>query len=58
MQERAKVAYDIFRGGFRGALRTPPHWDDLDVWIRDALVFAYAQGKIDGNGAFVREQKQ
>ena len=58
MQDRAKIAYDVFRGGFRGALRTPPHWDALDSWIRDALVVAYAQGKIDGNGAFSRAKAE
>ena len=54
MQERAKIAYDVFRGGFRTAGMAPPHWDKLESWMRDALVVAYAQGKIDGNGAFDR----
>lgn len=58
MQERAKLAYDVFRGGFRTAGMTPPHWDKLESWMRDALVFAYAQGNIDLNGVFDRAKPE
>lgn len=48
--DRAQVAYDVFRGGFRkGHPNTPPPWDDLKPWIRDAMLVAYLQGKLDGS---------
>ena len=45
---RERIAYDAFRGGFRRGAVVPPHWDDLESWMRDALMIAYLQGKLDG----------
>jgi hypothetical protein len=47
MTERAEQSYHIFRGGFRTA-PPPPHWEDLEPWMRDAVKVAYLQGKLDG----------
>jgi hypothetical protein len=51
MSNRAKLAYNIFRGGFRdpGAI---PHWDDVASWVRDVVTVAYLQGKLDGQAPF------
>lgn len=45
---RAKVAYDTFRGGFRGASCPVPHWDEAPAWVRDVVLVAYLQGTLDG----------
>lgn len=48
MTERVQMAYNVFRGGFRGDHpNTPPHWDDLPPWVRDAVTVAYLQGQLD-----------
>lgn len=47
--DRIKTAYHVFRGGFRPGANMPPHWTDLEPWVRDALVVAYLQGKLDGS---------
>lgn len=47
-EERARAAYETFRVGFRGHLRAPPSWEQLDPWIRDACKVAYLQGALDG----------
>lgn len=47
MSDPAKQAYAIFQGGFRSAFMTPPHWDALEPWMRDAIKVAYFQGKLD-----------
>ena len=52
--ERAKLAYSVFRGGFRKDADAPPHWDDLPTWVRDAVTVAYLQGKLDGSTKFER----
>lgn len=44
-QSAAQVAYNIFRGGFRNP-NPPPHWDELEPWVREAVVFSYRQGQI------------
>lgn len=44
--ERAKLAYNIFRGGFRGDVPVP-HWDEAPSWVRDVVKAAYMQGKLD-----------
>jgi hypothetical protein len=44
--ERAKLAYEVFRSG----LRYPddiPTWDDAPSWVRDAVIVAYLQGLLD-----------
>jgi hypothetical protein len=41
----AKMAYDIFRGSYRAT--EVPHWNDLPVWIRDALIHAHKFGEIN-----------
>lgn len=46
---RERVAYNVFRGGFRADAKPPPHWDDLEPWVRDAVTVAYLQGKLDGS---------
>jgi hypothetical protein len=48
-QPREQLAYDVFRGGFRAGAKVPPHWDDLEPWVRDAILVAYLQGKLDGS---------
>lgn len=47
MSDRAQKAYAIFRGGFRNDATTPPHWDNLEPWMRDAITVAHFQGKLD-----------
>lgn len=48
-ETRAKLAYSVFRGGFReGGPDAPPHWDNLPPNMRDAITVAYLQGKLDG----------
>jgi hypothetical protein len=47
-EERAKLAYDTFRGGFRNNPCPVPHWNDAPAWIRDVVVVAYLQGTLDG----------
>ena len=44
--ERAKLAYDTFRGGLKDP-GTIPHWDEAPSWVRDAVVVAYLQGTLD-----------
>jgi hypothetical protein len=47
-RERPKTAYSVFRGGFRSdAPFIPPHWDDLETWMRDAIYVGYLQGQLD-----------
>jgi hypothetical protein len=46
-QQRARLAYETFRGGFVKS-KPPPHWDDLQQWMRDAVLVAYLQGTLDG----------
>lgn len=46
--DRPKMAYSIFRGGLRKDVIPPPHWDELEPWMRDAMRVAYLQGKLDG----------
>lgn len=49
MTKRQQIAYNAFRRGFHdGHPNTPPHWDDLEPWIRDAILVAYSQGRLDG----------
>lgn len=46
--ERARLAYEVFRNG----LRYPgdiPTWDDAPSWVRDAVIVGYLQGKLDGS---------
>lgn len=31
---KTKTAYTSYRGG---CVQTPPHWDELEPWMRDAL---------------------
>lgn len=46
--ERIKLAYSIFRGGFRSDKPCPvPHWDEAPSWVRDVAKVAYLQGKLD-----------
>ena len=40
--ERARTAYNIFRGSYKAS--NVPHWQDLPVWTRDALVSVYSAG--------------
>lgn len=46
--ERARVAYDAFRGGFKDDGICPvPHWDEAPGWVRDVVFVAYLQGTLD-----------
>jgi hypothetical protein len=48
--DRVKLAYGVFRGGFgKAAFDIPATWDDLLPWQRDAMRTAYLQGKLDGS---------
>jgi len=55
MSERAKLAYDTFRGGFRDAPCPIPRWDDAEAWVRDAVTVSYLQGTLDGNSDVRRQ---
>lgn len=44
--ERARLAYDTFRLGFKVAVAIPP-WDAAPPWVRDVVTVAYLQGKLD-----------
>jgi hypothetical protein len=46
--ERTKIAYDTFRGGFRDGTCPVPHWDEAPSWVRDVARVAYSQGFLDG----------
>lgn len=47
-EDRARLAYETYRGGFREDAPCPvPHWDDAPTWVRDAIHVAYLQGKLD-----------
>jgi hypothetical protein len=47
-EDRARLAYETFRSGFRVDAPCPvPHWDDAPAWVRDAVHVAYLQGKLD-----------
>lgn len=48
MNDRAQLAYNVFRGGFPKEKRTP-RWTDLEPWMRDAMLVTYLQGKLDGS---------
>lgn len=55
--ERAKVAYDTFRLGFKVAVAIP-HWDDAPSWVRDVVIVAYLQGKLDCKPPLTRAEIQ
>jgi len=42
---RVRAAYRAFRDGF--VKGHPPLWEDLSDWMRDAMLVAYLQGKLD-----------
>lgn len=46
--DRAQTAYDAYRNGFSRGHVIPPPWNELDSWMRDALIVTYLQGKLDG----------
>lgn len=48
-KERAREAYNVFRGGFRDNPCPVPHWDDAESWVRDVVFVAYLQGHLDGS---------
>ena len=46
--KRARIAYEAFRGGLIWGLDTDvPRWEDAPVWVRDVVLVAYLQGKLD-----------
>lgn len=49
--DRAKLAYDTFRGGIKGASKVP-EWENTPGWVRDAVLVAYLQGKLDAPRPF------
>jgi hypothetical protein len=46
-EDRAKTAYDTFRGGFDASACPAPEWDGAPPWVRDVVKVAYLQGKLD-----------
>lgn len=50
-QDAAQHSYNIFRGGHCDGKAPPPHWDDLDSWVREAILFAYTQGTLEQSKA-------
>lgn len=47
-EEEAKLVYNIFRGSYDSGVFgqdqsavTPPHWDDLPYYMRQAFAFIY-----------------
>lgn len=57
--DRTELAYSVFRGGFRKGSHAPPHWADIEPWMRDAMLVAYLQGKLDGSTNYrADEQRQ
>jgi hypothetical protein len=55
MTDRVQIAYNVFRGGCRVA-NAPPHWLDLEPWMRDAMLTAYLQGTLDGRNDVNRDK--
>jgi len=53
-QDRVKVAYEAFRGGFRDGGGMPP-WEKASTIIRDLTTVAYLQGTLDGPISLLRE---
>ena len=46
--KRAIIAYEAFRGGLISGLDPEvPRWEDAPSWIRDVVLVAYLQGKLD-----------
>lgn len=46
--KRARVAYDTFRNGCPfGGFGSAPEWEKAPVWVRDVVLVAYLQGKLD-----------
>ena len=43
----AETAYYTFREGFGFGADRPPEWSKLKSWMRDAMIVAYLQGKLD-----------
>jgi hypothetical protein len=49
--ERARLAYETFRGGFSDVTKIP-RWEKAPGWIRDAVLVAYLQGTLDAPRPF------
>lgn len=45
--DRAQTAYNAYRNGFSRGHILPPPWNELESWMRDAVIVAYLQGKLD-----------
>jgi len=43
---RARLAYETFRGGCSDITKVP-RWDKTPGWIRNAVLVAYLQGRLD-----------
>lgn len=54
--ERAKTAYETLRAGFGKNPCPCPPWDGLEVWMRDALIVCYLQGRVDRAGELYKAQ--
>lgn len=48
---RARLAYETFRGGCNDITKVP-HWDKTPGWVRDAVLVAYLQGRLDAPRPF------
>lgn len=48
---RARLAYETFRGGCNDITKVP-RWEKVPGWIRDAVLVAYLQGRLDAPGPF------
>lgn len=49
--ERAKLSYETFRDGIKGPTKMP-EWEKAPGWVRDAVLVAYLQGKLDAPRPF------
>lgn len=56
MNDAARAAYNIFRGGFKNPCPVPP-WDVAPAWVRDVARVAYLQGTLNGKQQPPEEMK-
>lgn len=53
--EQAKTAYETFRGGFGKNPCPAPPWYEAPRWVRDAVLVAYLQGRVDKGAELITE---
>ena len=55
---RAMISYLDFRRGFSDPSKRPPEWDALPDFVRDAILVAYAQGKLDAKAKAIAAERE